>query len=119
MVGRSVAVVAKRGETARDVSAYLNRAGACAHVAAASTQIGRDVDAVVFFPDDFGAGDARRVWSELVARPGRVALVVVTGDADAYALVDRRVVVLGRPAWGWMLLDALRTCFSRTAEETS
>jgi hypothetical protein len=118
MVGRNVAVLSKHGTTARDVSAYLSRAGARAHVAVEPTRIQPDVDAVVFFPDDFARSDAHRVWRDLVSRLSRAALVVVTEDAGTYAAVGPRVAVLGRPAWGWMLIDAMRSCWSEIAEET-
>jgi len=117
MLGRSVAVLAKRGETAREVSAYLNRAGARAHAAGEPARIAGEIDAVVFFPDDFAPGDAARVWTDLMSRLSRAAFIVVTGEIGNYAVLDRRVVVLGRPAWGWMLLDALRACWSQIVEE--
>jgi hypothetical protein len=50
-------------------------------------------------------------------------VVVVTSEvalfraAIARASLGSKVVVVQRPAWGWMLLDAVRACLPATAAE--
>jgi hypothetical protein len=68
-------------------------------------------DAVVFFADDYPLEEARGAVAGLSVR----LIVIVTADVSAFNACrkerasDERIVVLPRPAWGWVLLEAIRS----------
>lgn len=110
---RRLALISADRETLDGVRDYFERAGARvrttsrldeAHDASAGA------DAVVFFADDYPADESSQVLSAFSAP----VLVVVTADLVGFNARRRtwshagRVVVLPRPAWGWVLLDAVQ-----------
>jgi hypothetical protein len=100
-------------ETLDGVQAYLERAGARVRTTsrldeAEDTSSG--ADAVVFFADDYSLEESDIILAGLAVR----LLVIVTAEIAAFNARRgswpraERVVVLPRPAWGWVLLDAVR-----------
>jgi hypothetical protein len=75
-------------------------------------------DAVFLFADDYPGKNTLSAALGLSVK----RVVVVTSEvarfkaAIAAASAEPKVVVLQRPAWGWMLLDAVRSCQPATAE---
>ncbi len=72
-------------------------------------------DAVLLFADDYPPLEALRLLSTVSVK----VCVVVTSRLDAADALrsamrgPAQLVVLRRPAWGWMLLDALRSAFDQ------
>jgi hypothetical protein len=109
-----VAIVSRNPETLDGLQAYLSGAGVasrctseiddCWHVAPASTL------AFVLFPDDFPWERAVAALASLAAERPRALPVLVTAHPKRFAeLADAtRVVVVPKPVWGWMILDAIR-----------
>jgi hypothetical protein len=122
MRGRTIAIVAKRRDTRRSVHEYLVRFGAVAPASAdveGAEALHDRIDAFVFFPDDLLHEEALRAFERLKKTHARAPLVVVTRDVARFETPPReggvtraRIVVLRRPAWGWMIVDALRACFA-------
>jgi hypothetical protein len=108
----SIALATTNHETLDGVQEYFTRVGArLTNISklddALHTTAG--VDVVVLFADDYPREMVLRAVEELSVK----LIIVVTGEVRAY--VPRaakgsaaRVLVLARPAWGWMLLDAVR-----------
>jgi hypothetical protein len=121
-----VTVVSANAETLDGLQAYLDEAGVRsrglralvgAAVATAATT------AVVLFPDDFAPDDVDALLDRLRrARPG-VLVVLVTREAqrfDAATRADGRStppLVLPRPSFGWVILDAVRAHASARSGE--
>lgn len=120
MLHQRIAVVSSSRETLDGVEEYLRRAGArpsAVSVLEDAAGAAREADALVLFADDFPTPDTLRAIDHLAVE----RLVVVTQEVESFrARCDRlspgRLVVLRRPAWGWMLLEALR---SSTREDSS
>ena len=120
-----VTIVAASAETLDGLQGYLSRAGVGAtgsrELAAAHAS---PCSAVVVFPDDFSPDEVMRELGRLRReRPNAVPLLV-TGEPERYLRVaqvegrGRAPVVMPRPAWGWMILDAIRdvTTFDEDGE---
>src|SRR5258706_312135 len=117
MLDRKVTIVSNNRETIDGVREYLHRAGARAAGAVLledAPAAAAGSDAVVFFADDYPRDRALATFANLRATQPTIRLVVVTEATEAFAAVllpgapSHGVVVLRRPAWGWMLLDAVR-----------
>jgi hypothetical protein len=113
-----VAILADASDTVDGLSAYLERAGVVAHATrslAGGSALPESITAVVIFPDDLRAADVSATITGLrAARPELLILLVTrmpqrfreaTGsDGGAPA-----AIVLPRPAFGWVILDAIRS----------
>jgi DNA-binding NarL/FixJ family response regulator len=117
MLDRTITVLSNNLETLDGVQQYLQRAGARARSASRledAATCAADADAVVLFADDYPRASSLRAFAQLRAERPSALLVVVTEDVDAFTSLARAergvggVVVLRRPAWGWMLVDAIR-----------
>ncbi len=75
-------------------------------------------DAVLLFADDYPGKNALGTVRGLSVKLVVVVTAEVARFKEALAGADSmpQVVVIQRPAWGWMLLDALRACLPATAE---
>ena len=117
MVHRSVVVVSNSPETVDGVTKYLQRIGA---VTSAITGLDAmdgatgGADAVLLFADDYPSHEVARAFVRLRTAHPTLRGVVVTEDVASFAPnvageeAAGYVVVLQRPAWGWMLVDAIR-----------
>ncbi len=116
MVDRKITLVSSSRETIDGVREYLGRAGA--HSTSVGTLEGAlasstGADAIVFFADDFPRPAALSTFAALRSALPATLIVVVTEAVAEFTPADpagtsaRSVVVLRRPAWGWMLLDAV------------
>ena len=117
MNGRKIALLARNHDTARTMGEYLMRAGA--RVRALDVEVnhsGEEVDAAIFFPDEFTRAEAVLVLERLTAVIPRRALIVVTAEPTAFDRAD--VVVLRKPAWGWLLLDVMRAAWSNEPNDS-
>lgn len=111
MNGRKIALLARNHDTAQTMSDYLMRAGARVRTLDAEVKgSDEEVDAAIFFPDEFTRAEAELVLERLTAVIPRRALIVVTAEPTAFDRVD--VVVLRKPAWGWLLMDVMRAAWS-------
>jgi hypothetical protein len=108
----SIALASTNRETLDGVQEYFTRVGArLSNISKLDDALRATerVDVVVLFADDYPREAILKVVSELSVK----LIIVVTGDVNAYAPRAAkggapRVLVLARPAWGWMLLDAVR-----------
>jgi hypothetical protein len=100
-------------ETLDGVQQYFERRGATVASAARLEKAASSVrvsDGVIVFPDDY---PFRQALSFVLTLDVKV-IVVVTADVERFqsslrdAAPSKNVLVLRRPAWGWMLLDAVR-----------
>ena len=100
-------------ETLDGVKQYFERAGAqlsCTSRLEEAAARAFGSDAAFLFADDYGREEALSVIPTL----GVKLVVVVTADVANFGTALRsqksepRVLVLARPAGGWMLLDAVR-----------
>lgn len=118
---RQVAIISANRETLDGLEKYLRDVGIaahgcrrledCAELTSASTL------AVVLFPDDFAWDAVIATIAELARRCETTLRLLVTGQPKKYErLVEGRpnVVVVPRPAWGWTILDAIRSHADRT-----
>jgi hypothetical protein len=69
---------------------------------------------MVLFPDDFSTDEVLRELARLRREEPGVLPLVVTGEPKRYEQVvradmtGRAPIVIPRPAWGWLILDAIR-----------
>ena len=114
MLDRTITILTSSRETLDGVEQYLRGAGARASGASRLEEIARvngRVDAVLFFADDYSRTEAKRAFESLQRDASIAVLVVITASVDDFRAArdaDPRIVVLRRPAWGWMLVDAIR-----------
>jgi len=112
-----VTLIADNPETLDGLQAYLAGVG----VASRTTRVLRDAalilpgsSAVVLFPDDFALKDVERRLASLRASRPELLIVLVTslpGHFHTALAADERSltpVVLPKPAFGWVILDAIR-----------
>lgn len=111
-----VTIVAASAETLDGLRAYLSLAG----LGARGTRRLGDVhlapcSAVVLFPDEFLLDEVLGELSRLRRdRPGILPLLV-TREPERYGEVaqaegkGRAPIVIPKPAWGWTILDAIRS----------
>jgi hypothetical protein len=106
-------LVSSNRETLDGVQEYFKRVGARLSSARQLDEVGdkaSGVDVVVMFADDFSHDKVR----ETVARLKTRLVIIVTAEDRAFTPSrkpkpgEQRILVLARPAWGWMLLDAVR-----------
>lgn len=117
MLDRRITIVSNNQETLDGVQLYLRRVGARAHGASRLDETDdtcAEADAILLFADDYPQTAAFRAFAHMRAAHPRTLVVVVTEDVGAFARSwgeddGGRVVVLRRPAWGWMLVDAIRS----------
>lgn len=109
-----VLVVSRNPQTRDGLQSYLREAGlavASTSELAVALQAG-PCRAVILFPDEFAAREARATIESLRSASPTTRLVVVTGSERAIFPSppprDSTLVVLPRPAFGWTILDALR-----------
>jgi DNA-binding NarL/FixJ family response regulator len=111
-----VTIVSSNPETLDGLQAYLRQAGVDAR-GTSEIESGVALEpypcAVVFFPDEFPAGDVLREVARLHRERPRLLVVIVTRDPRAFTeTIDPRgrvpTVVVPKPVWGWAILDAIR-----------
>jgi hypothetical protein len=113
-----IVIVSCDTATLEQVHHYFVRAGALASTQSRLNDLDgstlADTDVVLFFPDDYPRSAAVAAAEHVRGLSPRLGLIIVTNDPAAYeALGESRppglpVVTVTRPAWGWMLMDALR-----------
>jgi hypothetical protein len=114
----SVLVVSSNPETLDGLTQYFSKAGVpsesrrCANPLA---ELPRALSGLVVFPDDYIEHEiANYLFMVRTRRPG-LTIVVVSRDAQAYRAMTTveghplHAVVLARPAFGWAILDAIRS----------
>jgi hypothetical protein len=107
-----LALISNDRQTLDGVKDYFERAGARVRTTSRldeAEETAAGTDAVVFFADDYPLEDATITLAALSAR----LIVVVTVEVAAFSARRARwtkaghVIVLPRPAWGWVLLEAV------------
>lgn len=114
----NVLVVSDNRETLDGLQTYLQRAGVNAR---GSSELdgpaweNPTINAIVLFPDDFEEGDVMQAAVRLaIARPN-VLRVLVTREPRRFGLLLKTTeavpppVILPKPAWGWTILEVIRT----------
>ena len=112
-----VTIMAANPTTMEGLHEYLSRAGITSHATRAlldASMVPPAASVVVIFPDEFGVDDV--VTSMLRFRVGRprLLIVVVTSTPQRFqsalaAQGDSLLpVVLPKPAFSWIILDAIR-----------
>jgi hypothetical protein len=122
--GILVTIAADNPETVDGLHAYMRRAG----VSAKSTRrlddlirLSEGASAVVLFPDDFPTGAALATARTVLERVPEAVLLLVTSTPLRYTELEptfrsnRRIVIVPRPAWGWTILDGIK---SRLTDES-
>lgn len=117
MVNLKLALVSTNRETLDGVQDYFRRVGAKLSTIPRLEEARQDVngaDVVVLFADDYPREAALQAVAEFSVK----LVIVVTAEVTAYEARPAkdgmpRVLVLARPAWGWMLLDAVRLAVPR------
>jgi hypothetical protein len=110
-----LALISSDRRTLDGLQRYFERLGArlnsTSNLEEASSSVS-GADAVLLFADDYPGKNALSAVVGLSVK----LVVVVTSEvalfraAVAQASLGSKVVVVQRPAWGWMLLDAVRAC---------
>jgi hypothetical protein len=114
-VSAQVTIVASSSETLDGLKDYLLRAGLGARgshdLGAAHSE---PCSALVLFPDGFSLDAVRDALERLRREKPGVLSLVITGEPERYGPLARTEglgrppIVMPRPAWGWMILDAIR-----------
>ena len=112
VVNLKLALVSTNRETLDGVQEYFKRVGAQLFTIPRVEDVrekAQGADVVVLFADDYPREAALKAVAELSVK----LVIVVTAEVHAYSARPAkkgmpRVLVLARPAWGWMLLDAVR-----------
>jgi hypothetical protein len=115
----TIALISRNRETLDGVQEYFRRVGARLSTLSEledSRNRVSEADVVIIFADDYPQEAVKRAIVELSVQ----LIVIVTENINAYAPRPAkagmpRVLVLTRPAWGWMLLDAVRSAVPTVA----
>jgi DNA-binding response OmpR family regulator len=111
-----VTIVSANPETLDGLQTYLRQAGIHAR-GTGEIESGAAMDphpsAVVFFPDEFPAGNVLKEVTRLRRERPQVLIVLVTREAKKFtetlATNERApTIVVPKPVWGWAILDAIR-----------
>lgn len=114
-------LVSRDPDTLWGVHDYLTRVGASLKTTSQleqASEAGTNSDAIVLFADEY---PYEAIVSTLAELPPRL-VVIVTGRTNEFEPLRNRsdlrarLVVLRRPTWGWMLLDAVRAGVSDEPE---
>ena len=109
-----VTIVGVRAATLDGLKWYLSRVG----LSARATRRLEDGDrepcaAMVLFPDEFSFDHVERELIRLRRDSPDLLLVLVTSELKRYAAIanggGRAPVLIPKPAWGWSILDAIRS----------
>jgi hypothetical protein len=106
-------LVSADAETLRSVEGYLTHFGARLSSTSRLSEVATEAeafgaDAVVVFADDFAPEDVRAAVRALSVR----LTVIVTTERVEYEALHVEfpdVILLPRPTWGWVLLEAVRS----------
>jgi hypothetical protein len=119
-----VTIVGTRAETLDGLRWYLSRVG----LSARATRRLQDGDrepcaAMILFPDEFSFDDVERELHRLRRDSPELLLVLVTSELKRYAPIakgaGRVPVLIPKPAWGWSILDAIRSAIQVGAAEST
>jgi hypothetical protein len=121
--GLRVAIVSRNSGTLGDLEAYLQRAGVTTigtQQIERSAEIMSGVSAVVVFPDDFEWETVVPALNACLHSSPRALPVVVTNAPqrfEAFVGPDdcELPLVIPRPAWGWTILEAIRSHLTGSA----
>ena len=106
-------LVSNDPDTLWGVRDYLTRSGASLSSTSRlehASETANDADAIVLFADDYPHDAVVNTVAGLSSR----LVVIITGHSHEFERLRARrdlrtrVIVLPRPTWGWMLLDAVR-----------
>jgi DNA-binding response OmpR family regulator len=111
-----VTIVSANPETLDGLQSYLRQAGINAR-GTGEIESGAAMDphpsAVVFFPDEYPAGNVLKEVSRLRRERPQVLIVLVTREPKRFtenlATNERApTIIVPKPVWGWAILDAIR-----------
>lgn len=112
-----VTVIADNPETLDSLHDYLSRVGVASNATRtlrSATLLPPAATSVVIFPDDFSVDEVVTSITALRATRPRLLIVLVTSAPQRFRAAldpDERSLppmVLPRPAFGWIILDAIR-----------
>jgi hypothetical protein len=112
-----VLIACDNDETLIRLRDYLSRAGIEARATRSLVDAVRPsqrLDALVLFPDDFDTGEVTDGLLDLLGAGSGALLVLVTADSQSFEPLlassgSTRWVLMPKPAWGWTILDVLRS----------
>lgn len=109
-----IGILAKSDRTVSDLLSYFAKVGIDAQRhdeqdAAAPTQTCESLQAMVIFPDDFEAELVDRMLAQLTSREPALFQLIVTRQPQRFtAAADLPRLVMPKPTFGWVILDAIR-----------
>jgi len=126
--GNHVAVIADNPQTLANLDSYFKRLGVTSSGSRSlegDAAIPSSATALVLFPDDYESSAVEHLVTTLRRTRPKLFLVLVTSAPQHFGGAtqpDGRTVpplVLPRPAFGWTILDAIRSAESRTKQGRS
>ncbi len=118
-----VLVVSSNPETLDGLTQYFSKAGVPSESRRSANplaELSRALCALVVFPDDFLEHEISNYLFMVRTRRPDLTIVIVTRDARSYRALTTveghplDAVVLARPAFGWVILDAIRVALEAT-----
>jgi hypothetical protein len=111
-----VTIVSKNVQTIDGLEEFLRRAGVSARgIRSIEAEATPAAAAYVIFPDDFRFEEVVEGLRRLRREQPRAIAVLVTSAPQRFAQLpddgDGAAVVLPKPAWGWTILDSIRSRF--------
>lgn len=122
-MGKPVVIISANQETLVDLEGYLRGVGVgsvCGRHLGVAEELGRDVLALIVFPDDFLSQDVLTTLSAVVHCRPSILAVLATSEPRRYerGLADKNhVVIMPRPVWAWTLFDVIRSHLAALAPQ--
>jgi hypothetical protein len=118
-----VAIVSTNPETLDGLQSYLVGAGMmarCTRDLSDCATFAPSTLAFVLFPDDFRLEMVIAALAELATlRPQALPVLVTSQPQRFQSLALDSVLIVPRPVWGWMILDAIRAHLDQTRSKDS
>jgi hypothetical protein len=111
-----VTIVSANPETLDGLQSYLRQAGVDAR-GTRDIECGAAMDpypsAAVFFPDEYPADNVLKEIGRLRSERPQLLIVLVTREPQRFAKAldapeHAPTIVVPKPVWGWVILDAIR-----------
>lgn len=114
-----IGIIANNDRTVSDLLAYFAKVGidAYRHTETDSASTCDVLQAMVIFPDDFDAEPVDRLLAQLTSREPALFQLIVTRQPQRFtAAAELPRLIMPRPTFGWLILDAIRAHLDNLAE---